>query len=130
MRHILTGLFGFAVVLSSCSAPPPACGPTTCSTGCCQDNQCVAGVENSACGRGGNACTSCGVGSVCSLGICSPNSNLTGGGNANTGGGFVIAGGSTAGGSTAGGSTAGGSTAGGSTAGGSTAGGSTAGGST
>jgi len=36
------------------------CGPSTCPTGCCQDNQCVTMPTDKACGTAGAACQTCG----------------------------------------------------------------------
>lgn len=45
----------------NCTEP---CGPTTCA-GCCLNGTCQAGVGNSACGKGGSACSTCAAGEVC-----------------------------------------------------------------
>jgi hypothetical protein len=42
-------------------APPPACGPKTCASGCCDGSgNCVTGRSNDSCGHGGVACAACG----------------------------------------------------------------------
>ena len=42
------------------------CGPSTCPTGCCQDNQCVTMPTDKACGTAGAACQICGACFRCS----------------------------------------------------------------
>ena len=44
----------------------PNCGPLTCGGGCCVGTTCVAGTDNTACGKGGFACQNCsGQGRIC-----------------------------------------------------------------
>lgn len=65
MRALALGLWlGFLSAQgSSCTTQ---CGPSTCS-GCCLQNECVAGTVASACGFGGTACAACASTQVCSL---------------------------------------------------------------
>jgi len=48
-----------------------ACGPSTCSTGCCLAGACQAGTSQTRCGVGGAACVSCGGEALCVGGQCS-----------------------------------------------------------
>lgn len=51
-----------------CTSPPPACGPGNC-TGCCQNNQCLPGAHDAACGLGGVQCVDCSAsGATCDAG--------------------------------------------------------------
>ena len=105
----------FAAVGLSCSGTPPptmTCSSANCG-GCCDQttNKCVAGVELSACGRGGQACVSCPINFQCVVGSCTA-PNATGGGSA-VGGGFVTGGGASGGGAAGGGSSGGGAAGGG-----------------
>lgn len=53
-----------------CSGMPP-CNEQTCSLGCCSSlGRCVLSPSRSECGRGGEACVSCGVDQTCSVGAC------------------------------------------------------------
>ncbi|MBX7100205.1 MAG: hypothetical protein K1X89_20990 [Myxococcaceae bacterium] len=58
-----------------------ACSPANCS-GCCNGNTCVTAVGNSACGKGGQACTLCASDAVCgaSSGQCERTDGGAGGG--------------------------------------------------
>lgn len=49
-----------------------SCGPSTCADGCCENGQCirVANQGQTACGRGGTACTRCFIGDTCVQGNC------------------------------------------------------------
>jgi sugar lactone lactonase YvrE len=50
---------------------PPACDATTCPTGCCDGDTCVAGTSGLACGTGGAACVTCSsLAPICAAGIC------------------------------------------------------------
>lgn len=83
--------------LSACPAKPPACDATTCS-GCCDSaGQCANGIATDNCGTGGQLCTSCFAGQVCTLGLCRSNGNTGGGSGGGSGGG---AGGGAGGGTT------------------------------
>jgi hypothetical protein len=47
--------------------PPPACSPTTCPNGCCdQAGKCQPGTSTTACGKGGAPCQACGTNLACS----------------------------------------------------------------
>lgn len=48
------------------------CGPNNCPNGCCdQNDQCVLGTDDMACGMGGMDCTSCAAqGEMCNAGMC------------------------------------------------------------
>jgi hypothetical protein len=46
-----------------CKGGRPTCGPATCASGCCDNNQCMPGNTTAACGGGGGACANCGSGS-------------------------------------------------------------------
>jgi hypothetical protein len=55
---------------SPVDAGPYRCGPLTCA-GCCSNNVCRTGEEQSACGYDGRACRECGRGTACvSPGTC------------------------------------------------------------
>ncbi|HTB74722.1 MAG TPA: hypothetical protein VK762_15840 [Polyangiaceae bacterium] len=52
------------------AAPPPSCGPQSCS-GCCDGTRCADGLSATTCGQGGQACQSCAdQGLLCSGGAC------------------------------------------------------------
>lgn len=54
-------------------APPFVCGPSTCSSGCCEGNRCRAGTLETACGHSGGACNACGANAYCGTGkACEP----------------------------------------------------------
>jgi hypothetical protein len=57
---------------SSNGADSGMCGPETCDGGCCDPTtgMCVDGTDESACGGGGAACMSCGIGVPCTAGVC------------------------------------------------------------
>jgi hypothetical protein len=69
-------LLAAAAVLSlfnACTAGRAACGPDTCTTGCCDANGiCVAGNTAAACGGAGNACVACGSNEACNAATCVP----------------------------------------------------------
>lgn len=44
------------------------CNASNCATGCCQNNQCITTLTNTACGTGGNACVACQGGQICNTG--------------------------------------------------------------
>ena len=46
------------------------CNPSRCPTGCCLNNQCVGGAEDTACGQQGNACQVCGQYQQCQSAAC------------------------------------------------------------
>lgn len=72
-------------VVAGCGATKPACGPSTCSTGCCDSTgTCQAGSTTFACGSSGTACVSCSAAEVCASGGCI---SLNGGGGGSLGGG-------------------------------------------
>lgn len=50
--------------------PPVACSAATCPSGCCENNVCVTGNTQSACGRQGSTCGSCGQYQLCSGQAC------------------------------------------------------------
>ena len=52
-----------------CSSGQCICDQTSCTTGCCSGNVCLAGQTAGACGTGGNACSSCNSGN-CNQGVC------------------------------------------------------------
>jgi hypothetical protein len=54
------------------------CNPSRCPTGCCQNNQCVVGSEDSACGQQGNACQVCGQYQQCQNAVCTDAPRPTG----------------------------------------------------
>jgi hypothetical protein len=55
----------------NCEGPPPLCSPTTCPTGCCLGDQCIAGDQDTACGKGGLQCGNCvGQSQVCTGQAC------------------------------------------------------------
>jgi hypothetical protein len=47
-----------------------ACTPASCSTGCCDGDDCLPGDRNGACGSGGEICVECGGGTTCQDGAC------------------------------------------------------------
>ena len=53
---------------------PDTTGPTCSQTclGCCAGDTCVPAPSDSACGKGGHQCVSCGAGTVCQAGSCQP----------------------------------------------------------
>ena len=56
-----------------------ACGPSNCTTGCCQAGMCVLGSSNTACGKGGANCTNCTQASqTCKNRVCSGGSQTCG----------------------------------------------------
>lgn len=67
------GFWGFGD-LTSDVAPPGGCNNTNC-TGCCQSGGCMPGMNQQACGMGGNACQTCMAGQTCQSGFCSSVSN-------------------------------------------------------
>jgi hypothetical protein len=85
-------LFAF----SGCPTKPAGCDPTTCTSGCCDANgQCQLGASGEACGTGGQLCTACFPGQLCSQGLCMAGN--TGGGSGGGGGGTGTGGGTTTG---------------------------------
>jgi hypothetical protein len=61
-------------------SPPPSCGPSNCSNGCCNGTQCVRSRTQTFCGAGGAACKPCGRCELCTAaGACdiNPDSNWT-----------------------------------------------------
>ena len=85
-RLALVSLLAGAV-LFSCSPPATNDCATTCS-GCCNAaGQCQSGLTTDACGQGGFLCATCAPTDACTLGVCSPQNNLGGGGGATGGGG-------------------------------------------
>ncbi len=77
--------FGLGAALGLVVAFAPSCGganftcdATSCSTGCCQNGQCLAGTAVNSCGKGGAACSPCAAGKACTNQVCG--SAFTGGG--------------------------------------------------
>ena len=85
-------------VLVSCSATKPECGPSTCTTGCCDFNGVCQPPLGSNCGSSGNACAVCSSNQICSSGRCVSSGS---GGGSSGGGGGGAGGGATGGGSCA-----------------------------
>ena len=54
------------------------CNPSRCPTGCCLNNQCVGGAEDTACGQQGNACQVCGQYQQCQSAACVDSPRPTG----------------------------------------------------
>lgn len=55
------------------------CGATTCPNGCCSAGQCVTGTSNSACGTGGQTCSTCSSPAQCNASqVCSATELPTG----------------------------------------------------
>ncbi len=86
-------------VLPGCSPATPKCDATTCAGGCCDAaGQCQPGFAPTACGTGGNLCTTCFSGQACNLGLCQTTGfgggTGTGGGGGGGGGGVGGGGGS------------------------------------
>jgi hypothetical protein len=48
------------------------CTAQSCSTGCCQDDRCMPGSDNLACGQAGNFCTPCNTNQNCNNKKCAP----------------------------------------------------------
>jgi len=46
------------------------CDGTSCPSGCCKQNQCASGTENTACGSQGAMCNDCGAAGVCESHAC------------------------------------------------------------
>jgi hypothetical protein len=63
----------FCIASAACGSvvepPKVGCGPATC-TGCCQGDTCLDGAADSACGRAGEQCASCGTTRICSNAVC------------------------------------------------------------
>lgn len=105
MLRLSTWLVLFGLMLAGCGSTTQRCSALTC-TGCCDTSgMCRSGSESSACGSGGNTCTSCSAAGFCSFGMCSTGSSGAGAAGAGSAGGGTTGGGS-AGGGAAGGSTA------------------------
>jgi hypothetical protein len=102
---VLPLAFAVVTLFSDCSPTTPACGPTTCATGCCDANgTCQPGNTAFECGVGGQICDKCVGAQTCSLGRCAfPQMNL-GGGTQSSGCGSATGGGSAVGGGSANGS--------------------------
>lgn len=87
------------LLLAGCVAPTVnPCSASTCAGCCSREGRCELGQALSQCGRGGAACTSCGVGLDCRDGVCAAINLNVGGGLASGGGVASSGGGSTAGG--------------------------------
>ena len=57
-----------------CGTKPPkpaACTTSSCG-GCCQDDKCMSGSSQLACGQNGEVCKECTGGTACHLGTCKP----------------------------------------------------------
>ncbi|MBM4778217.1 MAG: hypothetical protein GQE15_11000 [Archangiaceae bacterium] len=54
------------------------CNAARCPTGCCQNNQCLVGSEDTACGQQGNACAVCGQYQQCQNAVCTDAPRPTG----------------------------------------------------
>src|SRR4051812_23720110 len=56
-----------ALAIASCGKSP-ACSPTSCPTGCCDDkDMCLLGTSPSACGTAGAKCMACASALTCAL---------------------------------------------------------------
>ena len=63
-------VFGFALSVASCGAPPKVCSPSNCQ-GCCDENgECLGGTAVFECGTGGAMCQACAANEVCNAGAC------------------------------------------------------------
>ena len=106
MRH--AGLCAvLAAAVAGCTAPPARCTPEACR-GCCSNDVCLDGTTASACGSGGDECTTCPGGQRCVARVCvSVAGGGAGGSSGGEGGGSAggVAGGAAGG--TAGGSAGG-----------------------
>ena len=51
--------------------PQPKCTVSNCG-GCCQNDKCMAGSDQQACGKGGEVCKQCTGGTACHQGTCKP----------------------------------------------------------
>lgn len=112
MPRLLVVLLSMSVGLVACK-PTPKCSAASCNGCCTESGQCVSGITNGQCGRGGNTCQVCGLDQACvaTTGTCVVG---MGGGTSGIGGGSSGTGGGASGGSTMGGGTAmGGGAAGG-----------------
>jgi hypothetical protein len=59
-----------AICPADCGACPASCNTTSCPTGCCSSDACLAGNTMDACGTGAAACTTCTAGQGCLSGAC------------------------------------------------------------
>lgn len=91
MRMVSKLLWLVVVVGLADCVPPQSCGPDNC-TGCCLADSCEPGTALDACGTGGDVCSTCALGQLCSSG-CQSGSQAGGGAGGGNGGGGATGGG-------------------------------------
>ena len=65
-------------VAGACVPTSGSCGPSSCSSGCCDGTQCKSGTSSNACGTGGNTCKTCKSTEKCQGGACVPSTSTCG----------------------------------------------------